>query len=208
MLELGIAPRSGKPAGEIRLQTTLILALCEREQAASPPSPERGRAARAQSEDPRSSPGSRQPRAVAALADPLQSARPARVAWPVDRLARPCPPPLRGAWGRAGRRRPRNPLFQVFKNNFGIVARRYVYFGRDVEDLNREGPGAPILDIRGPKSLFPMSYFVFHKERSDAELGIEPGVEGEEVPTRKPWQRDQLGDAPSQVKQLKRPLKL
>ena len=52
VLELGIAPPSGKPSRETRRQTTLIRALVDREQAASPPSLERGRAARAQGEDP------------------------------------------------------------------------------------------------------------------------------------------------------------
>jgi hypothetical protein len=80
----GIAPPSGKPAGGTRHQATRLLALCDREQAASPPSPERGRAARGQGGDPRQAPGSRQPRAVAALADPLVGARPWQVVWPVD----------------------------------------------------------------------------------------------------------------------------
>ena len=80
VLELGIAPPSGKPSRETRRQTTLILALSDQERAASPQSPERGRAARAQGENPPFSPGSWQPRAVAALADPLRSARPVRVA--------------------------------------------------------------------------------------------------------------------------------
>ena len=47
MLELGIALPSGKPSGETRRQTPLIRALSDREQAASPPSPKRGRASRA-----------------------------------------------------------------------------------------------------------------------------------------------------------------
>ena len=76
MLKLGIAPLAEKSAGDMRRQATLIRALCDREEAASPASPGRGRAARSQGEDPQSSPGSRQPRAGAALADPLRNDRP------------------------------------------------------------------------------------------------------------------------------------
>jgi hypothetical protein len=42
----GIAPPFGKPAGGSRRESTRMLALCDREQAASPTAPERGRAAR------------------------------------------------------------------------------------------------------------------------------------------------------------------
>jgi len=124
VLELGIAPPSGKPSGETRRQTTLIRALSDRGQAALPPSPKRGRASRAQGEDPPSSPGSRQPRAVAAPADPLRSVRPVRVAWPVDpSFLRAHTPSLRGAEGRAGRRRPSNPLFHFSSKMCGIRGR-------------------------------------------------------------------------------------
>ena len=52
VLEPGMAPPSGKPSGETRRQTTLIRAISDREQAASPRLPKRGRASRAQGEDP------------------------------------------------------------------------------------------------------------------------------------------------------------
>ncbi|KAJ1475148.1 hypothetical protein T484DRAFT_1751247 [Baffinella frigidus] len=75
-LGLGIAPPSGKPAGGSRRHTALIHALYAREQAVPPPSPEHGRAARALGTDRDKAPGSRQPRAGAALLDPLLGARP------------------------------------------------------------------------------------------------------------------------------------
>ena len=74
-MELGIAPPSGNPSGETRRQTTLIRALCDRKQ---------GRAARALGADRDKAPGSRLPRAGAALSDPLLGARPERVVLPVD----------------------------------------------------------------------------------------------------------------------------
>ena len=74
--ELRIAPRCRTPSSETLHQLTLIRALCNREQMASPPSPENSRALRALGVDRDSVPASRQPRARAALADPLVGARP------------------------------------------------------------------------------------------------------------------------------------
>ena len=74
-LGLGIAPPVGKPSRGLRVQSARIRARHAREQAASPPSTEHGRAARALGSDRDKAPGSRQPRAGAALADPLLSAR-------------------------------------------------------------------------------------------------------------------------------------
>jgi hypothetical protein len=75
-LGLGIAPPVGKTARGSSGQSARIRARHSREQAASPPSTEHGRAARALGADRDKAPGSRQPRAGNALADPLLSARP------------------------------------------------------------------------------------------------------------------------------------
>jgi hypothetical protein len=54
----GIAPPFGKPAGGSRRHSTHMLALCDREQAVSPPAPEHGRDARGPPRGSARAPGS------------------------------------------------------------------------------------------------------------------------------------------------------
>ena len=83
-LGLQIALLSGKPAGKLKRQMACICTRCALEQAASPWSPEYGRASGALGADRFQAPGSRQPRAVAALALLLLGARPEQWVWFVD----------------------------------------------------------------------------------------------------------------------------
>jgi hypothetical protein len=92
------------------------------EQAASPPAPEHGRSARGTPRGSDRAPGSRQPRAVAALALPLWGALPERWVWPVDSpLERAKALPLRGAMAGRAWGGPRHPLFasEILASNSG-----------------------------------------------------------------------------------------
>ena len=130
VLELGIAPPSCKPAGKTRRQTTLINALSDQDQAVSPPSPNRGRASRAQGEDPPSSPRFRQPRGGGRTGGPAPE-RPPRaggLACPSQRLARPYPFPARSSGPGWSAPHQASTIPGVLKMS-GIVAVFRLYFG-------------------------------------------------------------------------------
>jgi hypothetical protein len=154
VLELGIAPPSGKPSGETRRQTTLIRALSDREQAASPPAPEHGRAVRGPPRGSARAPGS----GNHARWPPwrTRSGAPAPCGWPglsIPASSAPIPPPcaeLRAGWPAPPQE---STIPGLFKNvwNSGEIARLFrSRFGKKEID---KVPGAPFSDKRGPCTI-------------------------------------------------------
>jgi len=153
-LELGIAPPSGKLSGETRRQTTLTRALSDREQAASPPLPERGRAARAQSEDPhpRQDPGNH---ARWPLWRP-RSGAPAPRGWlglSIPASSAPITPPcaeLRAGWPAPTQESTIPSLF-ILEGNSGSISP--LFRSRFGKKETEKFPGAPFSAKRGPCTI-------------------------------------------------------
>jgi len=154
VLELGIAPPSGKPSGKARRQITLIRALSDREQAASPPSQKRGRASRAQGEDPHphQDPGNH------ARWPPWRprSGAPAPCGWlglSIPASSAPITPPcaeLRAGWP-APPQESTIPRSFILEGNSGSISHLFrSRFGKKEID---EVPGAPFSAKRGPCTI-------------------------------------------------------
>ena len=140
-----MAPPSGKPSGDTRRQTTLTRALSDREQAESPPSPERGRAARAQGEDPhpRQDPGNH------ARWPPWRpcSGAPAPCGWlglSIPAPSAPITPPcaeLRAGWPAPPQESTIPSLF-ILAGNSGSIS--HLFRSRFEKKEMDEVPGAPL----------------------------------------------------------------